>query len=63
MARQSRKISPTDYYHIMMRGNNREEIFRREDQKLYFLESLKKFGEEAPIEIAAYCLMDNHVHI
>jgi len=23
MARQSRKVSPTDYYHIMMRNNSR----------------------------------------
>ena len=38
MARQARKVSPTKYYHVMMRGNNREKIFTRKDQKSYFIE-------------------------
>lgn len=63
MARQARKISPTGYYHIMMRGNNKEKIFIKANQKLYFIELMKKLGTEEAIEIAAYCLMDNHVHI
>ncbi|MFZ5943124.1 MAG: REP-associated tyrosine transposase [Bacillota bacterium] len=62
MVRQARKVSPTDYYHIMMRGNNREKIFTKEEQKKYILQLIKKFEEEDLIEIAAYCLMDNHVH-
>ncbi|MPW27379.1 hypothetical protein GC105_16630 [Alkalibaculum sp. M08DMB] len=62
MVRQARKESPTGYYHIMMRGNNREEIFRLPEQKKYFLKLLLEQTEEQ-IEIAAYCMMDNHVHI
>lgn len=60
MARQARKISPTDSYHIMMRGNNRESILAAEWQKDYFTGLLH---DAENIEIAAYCLMDNHVHI
>ena len=63
MARQARKVSPTKYYHVMMRGNNREKIFTRKDQKSYFIELLINFKKEPPVEIAAYCVMDNHVHI
>ncbi len=63
MPRQARVQSPTNYYHIMLRGNNRENIFSKDEQKRLFLDCLKKQEEEQLIEVAAYCLMDNHVHI
>ena len=63
MVRQARIQSPTDYYHIMMRGNNRESIFRYQSQKIFFLELLEEQKKEGSIYIAAYCIMDNHVHI
>lgn len=63
MARQARILSPTNYYHIMIRGNNREYIFINPIHKNYYLEILKEQAEEGLIEIAAYCVMDNHVHI
>ena len=60
MSRKARKISPTGFYHVMMRGNNREMILAKSWQKEWFTELL---SEANNIEIAAYCLMDNHVHI
>lgn len=63
MPRHARIQSPTGYYHIMMRGNNRESIFSRDDQKRLFYECLKEYGEDHSVDIVAYCLMDNHVHI
>ena len=63
MARQARLRSPTDYYHIMMRGNNKEMIFARDDLKRYFLDCLLEQYEEDLLDIVAYCIMGNHVHI
>lgn len=63
MPRKARSISPTDYYHIMIRGNNREKVLNRDEQKRYFLELLKTQEDEELIDIAAYCIMDNHAHI
>ncbi len=63
MARKARIQSPTNYYHIMARGNNREYIFINPIHKSYYLEVLKEQEEDGLIEIAAYCIMDNHVHI
>lgn len=63
MARQARQESGALLYHVMMRGNNREYIFKRYEQKSRFLEALKAEGAEGRIMIAAWCLMDNHVHL
>lgn len=63
MARLARTQSPTDYYHIMVRGNNKEEVFKNPVNKRYFIETLSKQEEEGLIEIGAYCIMDNHAHI
>jgi len=38
MPRQARVQSPTNYYHIMLRGINRENIFSKDEQKRLFLD-------------------------
>jgi len=60
MPRQAREVSPTGYYHIMMRGINRDSIYQSTGDKSYFIKTLKKLEG---LSIAAYCVMDNHVHI
>lgn len=63
MARQARVISKTDYYHVIMRGNNKDYIFKRNTDKAYFMEYLLKLQDEGLISVAGWCLMDNHVHL
>jgi REP element-mobilizing transposase RayT len=62
MPRQAREGSPTGYYHVMMRGNNREHIFTSDWQRTYFMELLK-LANSQQVGVTAYCLMSNHVHI
>ncbi len=63
MPRQARKISPTGYYHIMLRGNNKEKVFKKDAQKGVFIKSLKVLAMEQEVSFVAYCLMDNHIHL
>ncbi|MGD9678354.1 MAG: transposase [Vulcanibacillus sp.] len=63
MARQARKESITNYYHVMLRGINREYIFNTEDQKRKILELIKREEKNNLIGIVAWCIMDNHVHL
>ncbi len=63
MARQARLESETAYYHIMMRGNNREYIFKRAAQKHRFMEYLANESQVGVVQVAGWCLMDNHVHM
>ncbi len=63
MSRMARQESPTGYYHILMRGNNRNWIFKKNQYKLDFLEMLEEQEKEERIEVFAWCIMDNHVHL
>ncbi|NLB88982.1 MAG: hypothetical protein GX790_07135 [Syntrophomonadaceae bacterium] len=63
MARKPRVESATGYYHVMLRGNNREKIFKQVSEKEYFLTQLKNQIPIKNISVTAYCLMDNHAHL
>jgi len=63
MPRVAREKSETAVYHIMMRGNNRHEIFKSLEDKDRITKIIheKVIIDEAIIH--AYCIMDNHLHL
>lgn len=63
MPREARRSSQNGIYHIMLRGINRQTIFEDDEDKLRLLETMKRFKNISEVEIYAYCLMDNHVHL
>ncbi|MFA5778738.1 MAG: transposase [Elusimicrobiota bacterium] len=63
MPRRARFTVENGTYHIMLRGNNRANIFKNDDDFSYFLELLKDNKEKYGLKIYHYVLMDNHVHI
>ncbi|MDY0234978.1 MAG: transposase [Gudongella sp.] len=63
MPRKAREQSPTDFYHIMIRGINKEKIFEKKQHKEFLLEILKQSKENLDVEIGAYCIMNNHFHL
>lgn len=63
MARKPRYFVEGQYYHIIQRGNNKEQIFYSEGDYIYFLQILKEAGAKYPCQIYAYCLMPNHFHL
>lgn len=55
-------LEPGGTYHLFNRGNNVENIFKEEDNYVYFLHLLKKYL--VPVcDIYAYCLLKNHFHL
>src|ERR1700684_3899099 len=50
-------------YHVMNRGNRREDIFRDEADRKRFLETLGEACGKTQWQIHAYCLMRNHFHL
>lgn len=50
-------------HHITQRGNRREDIFFTEEDREAYLSWLKEYCEKFGVEILAYCLMTNHIHL
>jgi len=63
MARYQRIKSETGYYHVMLRGNEKKNIFIDEEDKLRFIETVEKMQSKDKFYTHAFCLMDNHIHL
>jgi REP element-mobilizing transposase RayT len=63
MPRQARLDVPGALHHIMVRGIDKSNIFRDDEDKARFLERLGQNVEEGDCSVYAWALMSNHVHI
>ncbi len=63
MARPLRIHLPDLVYHVLNRGNNRQDIFLEEKDYLHYLDILKRYKEKFNFKLFAYCLMANHIHL
>ncbi len=63
MARLARVVLPEHPHHITQRGNRRQNVFFREGDYADYLRLLQEWCGRERIEIWAYCLMTNHVHL
>lgn len=63
MPRQARLDVPGALHHIMVRGIDKTDIFRDDEDKVSFLERLGQTVSESKCTVYAWVLMDNHVHI
>lgn len=63
MARLPRFILPGHPQHIIQRGNNKAPIFCCDEDYRFFLEKLKDGTSKHKIDIHAYVLMTNHIHL
>jgi len=50
-------------HHVTQRGNRRADVFETEDDRHAYLRFLKKYGQRHGLDIWAYCLMTNHIHL
>jgi len=63
MPRQSRTVFAGIPHHITQRGNWREDIFFANEDRESYLTWLREYSEKFNVEILAYCLMTNHIHL
>ena len=63
MARPLRIEYPGAVYHVICRGNNRQAVFRDDRDRTRYLEKLSLYCEEKEVDLVAYCLLTNHVHL
>lgn len=51
------------YYHVILRGNHREDIFFTRRDRDRFADLVAEVIERFRMRVHAYCLMTNHVHL
>lgn len=54
---------PGAVYHVMNRGDRREPIFRTDQDRVLFVETLREACEKTGWQVHAFCLMPNHFHL
>lgn len=63
MPRQQRIKSASGYYHIMLRGNEKKDIFNSNKDKQRFMEIVYDKKQGNRFYLHAFCLMNNHIHL
>jgi len=65
MPRIARVTLPGYPHHITQRGNNREDVFFDDEDRVFYRSTLKRYCEcdSCRVDIVSYCLMNNHVHL
>jgi len=63
MPRLARTVFAKVPHHVTQRGNRREDVFLTDDDREVYLAWLAQYCQQYPVEILAYCLMTNHIHL
>jgi REP element-mobilizing transposase RayT len=63
MARKPRLHIPGALYHVILRGNARQDIFFTPEDRGAFYELLAEGVRRFGYRVHAFCLMSNHVHL
>ncbi len=63
MARMARVVAAGVPHHITQRGNNRQDVFLLDDDRRFYLETLRERSQRHGVTLLGYCLMTNHVHL
>lgn len=63
MSRLARIVVADWPHHVTQRGNRREPIFFEDDDQEIYRDLLAEQAQKARVEVWAYCLMPNHIHL
>ena len=63
MGRFARVAVPEYYYHVTHRGNRRARIFLDDEDRDVYCAWLRKYCDRHGLDVFAWCLMTNHVHL
>jgi putative transposase len=63
MPRIARIVAPGVPHHVTQRGNRKLDVFFSDADRATYLDLLRGFSAEYGLDLLAYCLMSNHVHL
>lgn len=62
MPRVARGLADGLFYHIINRGNGRQDVFHKAQDYSAFQKLLLESIQRYPVKLHAYCLIPNHFH-
>ncbi|MEX2164157.1 MAG: transposase [Sulfuricaulis sp.] len=63
MPRLARTVFARVPHHVTQRGNRREKVFFTDADRTAYLDWLKEYCQQHRVDVLAYCLMTNHIHL
>jgi len=63
MPRTARASQGGFVYHVLNRGNGRNDVFHKPDDFLAFVKLMREAHEKVPMRLVGFCLMNNHFHL
>lgn len=63
MARQLRVEYPGAIYHVTVRSNSKESLFKTDGDRKYLLTRMGEAAERYQVRVYLFCLMSNHFHL
>ncbi|MDQ7032998.1 MAG: hypothetical protein Q9M37_09850 [Desulfonauticus sp.] len=62
MQNKHQPLNPGHFYHVFNRGNNRENLFYKAENYIYFLKKYDQYLNDY-LETYGFCLLPNHFHL
>lgn len=63
MPRPLRPVDDGLIYHVINRGNNRQDVFHKRADFDAFLDTLAELKQRKPFKLYGYCVLNNHFHL
>ncbi len=63
MPRRPRFVLPGVPHHVTQRGNNRQNVFFSDQDRIRYIQILHQYSRRHDLCILGWCLMTNHVHL
>lgn len=63
MPHRARRLGESGFYHVVTKGDGNQIIFEDTRDRETYLDLLESCVEEFDVDVHAYCLMGNHVHL
>ena len=63
MPRTARASAGNVVYHVINRGNARNDVFHKPEDFVAFPKLMRQASVRLPMRLLAYCLMNNHFHL
>ena len=60
---KTRLLIQNVYYHIFIRGNQKQNVFQGEKDFKFYIEQLQRYKRKYSFLLFGYCLMPNHIHL